>query len=460
MVESRVMQYTQKVRDAVVTPRWLSCRETLHLKLETGFQVERLAFQALNRKTLNPVFRLNHDCGIGQFSANLIDAITEAAAFQGAEIDDAIAAPVEAGVDAFFDDRGVGVKLHGIAFDALDGAGMGGEADMRDDGEHGIGEILHHEWHAVCLGPAQAEQGAGLGFAGLQGHAAPAETAAEADELPIVGAFVEEQRLACGDAPDVDLMRLEIIREGLLDVERAGIDLRFVGEQAIGDGIDVSRVFDGAVEVGTEPGHSIGKADATDAHHAFIIPFGIRAAQLHLQAFQTIALDPVGEQDGVSVMRLSAIEVRGFERIDTANEMPNRQRLRRVFDEEILRVEAGEIDAAALLRLKVSAEIAVHELRAVGFIHVPAEQIAKGIMDGDVKGAEGDERTEVGHFRAAGFGVGRFECFSERAVDEIRADFHGMASESAVHESMREADGKVFHSACPLRHAQGAGPDP
>ena len=168
-------------------------------------------------------------------------------------------------MDALFDRGGIWIKLHGVAFHALDGASMSGEFDVRDNGEHGVREILHHERHPMRLGPAEAEQRASLSFASLQGDTTPAKTTTEADEFPVVRAFIKEERLACRDAADVDLMRLQIIREGLLDIECAGIDLRLISQQTVGDGIDVGGVFDRAVEVGTEPAHAIGKADATDA---------------------------------------------------------------------------------------------------------------------------------------------------------------------------------------------------
>ena len=95
-------------------------------------------------------------------------------------------------MDFCFGVAGLRVELHGVGFDAHDGAGVCGEEYMGNLGHHGVGEVLDHEGHAVCFGPAEGEEGAGLGFAGFQGDAGPAQGAAEADEAPVMGGFVHE----------------------------------------------------------------------------------------------------------------------------------------------------------------------------------------------------------------------------------------------------------------------------
>ena len=70
-----------------------------------------------------------------------------------------------------------------------------GEQDVRDLGEHGVGQVLDHDRHAVGPGPAEAEQRAGERLAGLERHARPAQLAAQPDESPVVGALVHEQGL-------------------------------------------------------------------------------------------------------------------------------------------------------------------------------------------------------------------------------------------------------------------------
>ncbi len=90
--------------------------------------------------------------------------------------------------------------MHGVGFKAHDGAGMRGEQGVGDLREHGICEVLYHEGHAVCAGPAEGEQGAGLGFAGFERDAGPAELSSQAYDAPVVRAFVHEEGFARRDA--------------------------------------------------------------------------------------------------------------------------------------------------------------------------------------------------------------------------------------------------------------------
>jgi hypothetical protein len=68
------------------------------------------------------------------------------------------------------------------------------------------------------VGPAEAEERAGLGLAGLEGNAAPTEFATEADDTPVMCALVEEERHALAHGVDVDGMFFKLIRERLFDV--------------------------------------------------------------------------------------------------------------------------------------------------------------------------------------------------------------------------------------------------
>ncbi len=81
---------------------------------------------------------------------------------------------------------------------------MGGEQGVGDLREHGICEVLYHECHAVCARPAEGEQGAGLGFAGFEGYAGPAELPPQAYHAPVVRAFVHEEGFARRDTVDVE----------------------------------------------------------------------------------------------------------------------------------------------------------------------------------------------------------------------------------------------------------------
>ena len=102
--------------------------------------------------------------------------------------------------------RRVGIELHGVRFDAHDGARVGGQQHVGNLGQHGVGQVLHHEGQAVGARPAEAQQRAGLGLAGLEGHARPAQFATQPHQAPIVRTFVHKERLAPRDAVHVDAM--------------------------------------------------------------------------------------------------------------------------------------------------------------------------------------------------------------------------------------------------------------
>ena len=144
------------------------------------------------------------------------------------------------------------------------------------------------------LGPASAEDGAGLSLASLERDPGPAEFAAEPDQLPVMRALVEKQRLAGGDAVDIDAVGLQLVRERLFDVEDHAVQSRVFGHEAIEDFVDVDRVGDGAVEVGRQPEDPVFNGDGTDLDQPVVIPFGIVSPQLDFQAGQAVGSNPVG----------------------------------------------------------------------------------------------------------------------------------------------------------------------
>ena len=243
-----------------------------------------------------------------------------------------------------------------------------------------------------------------------------------------------QQRLS--SAPVCVLQVFQVIREGLLDVERAGEDLGLVAQQLVHDLVHIRGLFDRAVEVRTQPADAIGKANATHALHALEVPGRIGAAQLHLEALQAIALNPVGEQHGVAVVRLAAVAILILQRIHTAHEVPHGQGLRRVGDEVVLRILARE---GHCFRIDERAEVAVHEVGVVGRIRVALVRAAKGIMHRDVEGAEHDERTEVRHRVAAEFRVQRVERGQQMLVLEVMRQLHRMALLAEGREQLRRA---------------------
>jgi hypothetical protein len=79
-----------------------------------------------------------------EHTLDFFEAVTEARAAHRGQVHATVAALVKAGMDGGFGGRSVGVELHGVGFYAHDGADMGGEQHVRDLGQHGISEILHH----------------------------------------------------------------------------------------------------------------------------------------------------------------------------------------------------------------------------------------------------------------------------------------------------------------------------
>ena len=73
-----------------------------------------------------------------------------------------------------------------------------------------------------------------------------------------------------------------------------------------------------------EPLHAIGQRDPADADDAVVVPRGIVAAELDLEANQAVALDPIAEQHRVAVLRLAPVSSR-LERIEPADQMPHGQ---------------------------------------------------------------------------------------------------------------------------------------
>ena len=100
----------------------------------------------------------------------------------------------------------------------------------------------------MSLGPAEGKEGSGLGLAGLEGDAVPAQFAAEADVLPVMGALVHEEGFPASHRVNVDAMSLEIIGEGLLDVQNAGVGGGLVSLELIEDIVHVGRILTAEID--------------------------------------------------------------------------------------------------------------------------------------------------------------------------------------------------------------------
>ena len=196
---------------------------------------------------------------------------------------------------------------------------MRGKPAVGNLGEHRVGQVLHHQRHPVGSGPAGGEDRARLRLAGLQGHAAPAELAAEPHLLPVVSALVKKERLAGRHAGALNRMLLQLIGKGLLNVEDHAEDAGMVLLESIEDVVDVGRVSDGAVEVGREVRAALANRNLTHANEPLEVPRRLRARQLDLQASQAVSGDPVDERDRLAVVGLTAGAVAVGERVEAAD---------------------------------------------------------------------------------------------------------------------------------------------
>ena len=151
----------------------------------------------------------------------------------------------------------------------------------------------------------------------------PAQRPAELDEVPVVGALVHEQRLPRRDAVDVDPVRFQLVGERLLDVEDHPVKTGMFHDQAIEDRVDVGRVVHRAVEVDGQPVGPLVDGDLAGLDQAVVVPGRVVAAELDLEALQTVAADPVAEQDGIAVVGLGAGQLRLVERVLAADQVPD-----------------------------------------------------------------------------------------------------------------------------------------
>ena len=266
---------------------------------------------------------------------------------------------------------------------------------MGDLGEHGVRQVLHHQAHAVGPRPAQAEEGLGLGLARLQGDAVPPQAPAEAHQLPVVGALVHEQGLAGRHAVDVDAVGLQVVREGLLHVEDHAVEPGVLVPQPVEDPVDVGRLGDRAVEVGRQPVDAVVDTDLADPDEAPVVPGLVGAAQLHLQALEPVAADPVGQQHRVAVVGLVPGQLVRRQRVEAAHEVPGGQPPERPGGEEVPRVEAGEVDAR--IRLEEAGQVGVEVPGVVGLVDRAPAEAAEGVVEGQVEGGAAHPRRQQRH---------------------------------------------------------------
>src|SRR5262245_59953750 len=101
-------------------------------------------------------------------------------------------------------------------------------------------------------------------------------------------AFVHEQRLPGRDTVNIDPMLFEVVREWLLDVQQHPVQPGVLLEEPIYYRVDVRRLADGAIEVGSQPVDRLLNGNPADRNQSIVIPRGVVATQLDLEAFQAV----------------------------------------------------------------------------------------------------------------------------------------------------------------------------
>src|SRR5206468_11096629 len=103
------------------------------------------------------------------------------------------------------------------------------------------------------------------------------------------------------------------------------------------------------------------------------------------QTFQAVSLDPVGQENGVSVFRLSSSHLGLLQQIQSPHQMPGWKVGGRLGDEEIFRILTVKIHIRASRRLQKITQGAVHERIIVSSIYGTIIELAVGIVGGEVK---------------------------------------------------------------------------
>ncbi len=77
--------------------------------------------------------------------------------------------------------------------------------------------------------------------------------------------------------------------------------------------------------------------DLADLEQSVVVPVGVVAAELDLEALEAVAANPVAEQDRIAVVGLGAGQLAGVDRVLAADQVPGGDRLGPGTDQEILR---------------------------------------------------------------------------------------------------------------------------
>ena len=231
--------------------------------------------------------------------------------------------------------RGFGIKLHCVRLHAHDRSYVRRQQRVRNLRQHRVGQVLHHQAHAMRLRPATAQQCPRLSLARLQRHTRPAQLAAHFHQPPVMRALVQEQRFAGRYAMHVNGMPFQLVRKRLLNIKNHTINPRVLVAQPVKDDIDVFRLRNRAVEISRQPINAARGRNPTHLHQASQVPFRLVAPQFHFQTFQPVPPNPILQQHGVTVLWLLARQFGPLQQIQTRHQMPGNQTLSAARRQEI-----------------------------------------------------------------------------------------------------------------------------
>ena len=248
-------------------------------------------------------------------------------------------------------------------------------------GEHGVGEILHHERHAVRLGPRRRQKRSGEGLAGFERDSVPPQLTACFDHAPVVGTFIEEKRFSRSDGCRGDGVFVQFVGERLFNVEEASVGAGSVHAQAIKNIRHVGGFMHAAVKVRAQPVDVVFLRHFADPNQAFVIPCGVCSSEFDLQRLETVGANPVVEEYRHAVVWLGADGVVFGQRIEATNQMPDEESVLPL-GQEIVRYQA----ALQLLRRGRCIDEGLQSVGKCFFVeqreHGAVEELADGVVKG------------------------------------------------------------------------------
>ena len=166
---------------------------------------------------------------------------------------------------------------------------------------------------------------------------------------------------------------------------------------AVKDVVDVGRLAHRAVEIGRQMLHTVLGPDPADLEHPSKIPVSVVAAQLDLETFQTVALDPIGEQHRITIVRFCARQLGVIQRVKSANQVPREQPVCASGQKEVARIPAGEAHGRVRSRSHECREVPSHPFRAVSIVNRAPMKLSVGVVHRLVEHRAADQRSQPGH---------------------------------------------------------------